>query len=137
MKKTNQITRKDSEKSRDTARKLLTLLVACVLSSAVYFWAASVETLWKPAIIGFLVSASVIFIVYFAVNRGMTELNITPDMISDTLTPDEKTALIEHAKERKKKTQWMLYIFIALITPVMIDLMRLFVFERIAQIFNG
>ena len=137
MKKTNQITRKDSEKSRDTARKLLTLLVACVLSSAVYFWAASVETLWKAAIIGFLVAASVVFIVYFAVNRGMTELNITPDMISDTLTPDEKTALIENAKERKKKTQWMLFLFIALITPVMIDLMRLFVFERIAQIFKG
>ena len=67
MKKTNQITRKDSEKSRDTARKLLTLLVACVLSSAVYFWAASVETLWKPAIIGFLVAASVVFIVYFEI----------------------------------------------------------------------
>ena len=137
MKKTNQITRKDSEKSRDTARKLLILLLACVLSSAVYFWTASVETLWKAAIIGFLVAASVVFIVYFAVNRGMTELNITPDMISDTLTPDEKIALIENAKERKKKTQWMLYLFIALITPVMIDLMRLFVFERIAQIFNG
>ncbi|MBO4322604.1 MAG: hypothetical protein J5919_06355 [Clostridia bacterium] len=116
---------------RAAAKKLLVLALAVTVSSAVYFWAITLEKYWKTAVIAYLVAASVVIIAYFIVNRGLTENNITPEMISDELSAEEKAGLIERAAERKKKTSWMLVLFIAIITPVMIDLLRLFVFSRL------
>ena len=120
------------DKSNSGAIKLLLKTAGfCLLSSLVYFSLQNSQLLWKPAIILWIAAASVTILAYFIINKGFSENNLTVEMLSDRMSHEEKLAFIEHAENRKKKTSWMLILFVSLITPLMIDLIMLFTVDGI------
>jgi len=124
----------DDKAVRKANFKLLAKVAgAALLSSLIYFAAMLSEKLWMPVIIAYIAAATIVIIAYFIINKGFTENELTEEMLSDDMSHEEKLAFIEHAAERKKKTAWMLILFIALITPLMIDLARLFVFDGLLE----
>lgn len=113
-------------------KRLALILIAAVFASAtLYFVLVGFARLWKPAVIVWTAAASVTIIAYFIINKGFTENGITPEMLPDSMSEEEKAAYIEKSLGRKKKSRWMLVVFIALIFPLAADIFRLFVFERL------
>ena len=102
-----------------------------MLSCAVYFFIVTNfgATAQTVAVTVFLVLSCAVAILYFAVNRGLVMANATPEMLPDTMTPEEKEQTIATAAERKRKTRWMVAAVFALILPVLLDAFYLFVLE--------
>ena len=116
---------------KKTLKTLLILAGASVLSCAVYFFivanfGAEAQT---AAVTVFLVLSCGMAILYFAVNRGLVMASATPEMLPDSMTPEEKEQAIATAAERKRKTRWMAAAVFALILPVLLDAFYLFVLE--------
>ena len=112
-------------------RRLLMLAGASILSCLCYFGALSVfgpEAQFVPVIVFLLLSCG-LAVFYFIYNRGLVVAGATPDMLPDTMSYEEKTAAIEAAVERKKKTAWIAAAVFALILPVLLDAFYLFVLE--------
>jgi hypothetical protein len=126
-------------------KKLLWLLLGCsVASTLVYFTAVSdplrywLIASFAPEVaqvisgifgigtmVAFAVVAAVFLVVYILYNRGFTRDNVTPDMLPDTMSEHEKTAFIQDAVERKRKSKWMIIVIVALFCPLAIDFLIL------------
>lgn len=126
-------------------KKLLWSLIGCsVASTLVYFVAVSdVLRIWIVAnfasdvarilagifgigtMVAFAVVATVFLVVYILYNRGFTRDNVTPEMLPDTMSEHEKTAFIQEAVDRKRKSKWMIIVIIALFCPLAIDFLIL------------
>ena len=116
------------EAFKKNKKYLLPLLVNTVLFYAVYSVLSNTPActivLWVYAAL--TVGFSITYIIY---NRGFTRKNLTPDMLSDTMTAEEKQRFIDDGNERLDKSKWMITIIFPLVMTFMIDIMILFMIE--------
>lgn len=75
-----------------------------------------------------LIGFSAAYVIY---NQGFYRKNITPDMLPDTMTAEEKQAAIDEGKTRLEKSKWMITIIFPLVMTFILDILILFMIEPI------
>lgn len=107
---------------------LLPLLLNTVLFYAVYAVLNNtpfyIVVLWV-----YFVALTGFTLAYIIYNRGFSHRNITADMLSDTMTAEEKQKFLDDIKERSQKSKWMITIIFPLVMTFMIDIVILFMIE--------
>lgn len=138
-KKTDYYSRKKEEASaEEKARKqesfkrnkkyILPLLFNTVIFYAVYAILSNTPAcnavLWIyfAALVGFAIA----YVIY---NRGFVYKNVTAEMLSDTMTAEEKQQLLSNVKSRSDRSKWMITIIFPLVMTFMIDIVILFMLE--------
>ncbi len=108
-------------------RSLLLLLFAnsAVLMS-VYFVTASRGF---PIYYIYLAAGAVLGLAYVIYNKGFSGKNVTPEMLPDTMTLEEKEAFLEDSRRRLRASRWMLTLILPIILTFAADLFYLFVLE--------
>ena len=93
---------------------MLMLAANTVLLLLIYFYLPSlIKFSYLPTIYLFLGGALGLYYVIY--NRGFSGKNVTPDMLPDTMTLEEKQQFIEDCKQRLQKSKWVLTILIPIV----------------------
>ena len=134
----NQSPRQEPPKKQPTKRDklLFWLIIGCsALSTILYFTVIEIskymESLITAQILGigimvlYAVAGAAFLFTYLIYNRGFTRDHITPDMLPDTMSEQEKRDFIDSALQRKRKSKWMLVVIFALFIPLAIDFLVL------------
>ena len=112
---------------------MLSLLVNTVILMVIYFWLPTqFEFPYLPFI--YLGIGAVLLLYYVIYNQGLSGKNVTPDMLSDTMSLEEKQQYIKDSRERMKKSNWVLTILIPIMLVFAVDMIYLFV---IPMLFGG
>lgn len=109
--------------SREKKRLAGYLMINTVLLSVLYF---VLQHAGFPAHYVYIGVGIVLGFAYVIYNRGFSGKNVTPDMLPDTMTAEEKQTFIEDSKERMKKSEWMLTLLLPILVAVLLDFMYLF-----------
>ncbi|MBQ7335075.1 MAG: hypothetical protein IJW92_01195 [Clostridia bacterium] len=119
---------------KSEAKKLMLLLLAnTVILIFVYFFTAN---LGFPIHYIYLTAAAGLAIYYVIYNRGFAGKGITPEMLPDTMSPEEKQEFIEDCRRRLKKSRWVLTILLPLIITFAIDIFYLFAIPYLTELFK-
>ena len=66
---------------------------------------------------------------YIIYNRGFSRRNVTPEMLPDTMTLEEKTEFIADGERRLEKSKWLITIIFPLMMTFCLDVFYIFVVE--------
>ncbi|MBQ7320062.1 MAG: hypothetical protein IJW97_07800 [Clostridia bacterium] len=108
-------------------RLMLMLFGNSIIILAVYFILNSMN-FW-PIFFIYMGIAAVLVLIYTIYNRGFVYKGVTPDMLPDTMTAEEKRKILTEAAARMKKTRWMLTLIIPFLLAFMLDALYLFLLE--------
>ena len=98
----------------------VTLLVLLVYRVAMNFpW-------FKVVFIAYMVIAPALILVYIFYNRGFSRRGVTPEMLPEEWSEEQKEAWIEDGKERMRRSKWMIVPIFALVFTFGVDLIELF-----------
>ena len=130
----NQPPRKQPEPKKATKQDklLFWLVLGCSAASALLYFtlvelSKYMESLITAQILGigvmvlYAVTGAAFLFTYIIYNRGFTRDNITPDMLPDTMSEQQKADFIQNGKDRKRKSKWMIIVIFALFVPLAID----------------
>ncbi len=130
----NQPPRKQPEPKKATKQDklLFWLVLGCSAASALLYFtlvelSKYMESLITAQILGigvmvlYAVTGAAFLFTYIIYNRGFTRDNITPDMLPDTMSEQQKADFIQSGKDRKRKSKWMIIVIFALFVPLAID----------------
>lgn len=130
----NQPPRKQPEPKKATKQDklLLGLVLGCsAASTLIYFTlielSKHMESLITAQVLGigvmvlYAVAGAAFLFTYIIYNRGFTRDNITPDMLPDTMSEQQKEEFIQNGKDRKRKSKWMIIVIFALFVPLAVD----------------
>lgn len=104
-------------------KKLLTLLLTFVVATVIYQLAIYYCLEWMVHV--YYIGAGVLAVLYIVINRGMLKKPEKSDL-PDSMTDAEKDAFISEAADRRKRSEFILYLLFALILSIVIDLMYIF-----------
>lgn len=68
---------------------------------------------------------------YVIYNRGFSRMNVTPEMLPNSMSAEEKEAFINDGKARIEKSKWMLTIIFPLLMTFILDTLNIYIFEPI------
>lgn len=117
----------------------LILLVGSAASACLYFFLVDVSELaMQITSIAYMVAACVVAIAYAIVNKGLLADRITPEMLPSSMSNNEKAEYFEKAREKKRRTKWMIALLFILLFPIVLDLLKLFVIDKLfPDLFNN
>ena len=110
---------------------LLQLAISAVLLLTAYF--VGVYAFSVPMEIPYVVAGTTLGLYYVIYNRGFSRRNVTPDMLPDTMSVEEKQAFIEDGKRRSERSRWVLIVLLPMIFALIIDLAILFVVPTVKE----
>ena len=123
-KKKKQVTVTETKKKKKfPVKRALILLGLTALIFAEYQVMITLE--FAPAVHIYWIGLAVFAMIYIAINRG-TFRPILPSDLSDELTNEEKTAIINEQARRFEKSRPLLYIIIAILFTLLFDTAYLF-----------
>lgn len=131
MKKNKEIYARGAQKPFNW--KLALILVAGSLaSSLLYFFLIGVSELsMKITVIAYMVAACLVAIAYVIVNKGLVADRITEDMLPEEMSNNEKAEYFEKAAQKKKDSRWMIVLLFVILVPLVLDMMKLFVIDKL------
>lgn len=89
-------------------------------------------------VMGFYLALTAIFtFAYVIYNRGFSRRNLTPEMLPEEWSEEQKTAYIEDGARRMKKSKWMLTVIFPLVLTFMFDCIELFWGDFFANLFQS
>lgn len=109
-------------------KRALILVLTTVVSMGIYFFLTS-TSLWKVAVLAYIIIASVLIIAYFIINRAFTGSGVTYEMLPDTMTHKEKEEYLADVADRERRSRPMLMVIFPIIVTLLVDLFRLFVLD--------
>ncbi len=116
----------------EAKRNIYLLLINSVLFVALYFAVAS----RFPYILILYFAAAVVFaFTYVIYNKGFSGRGVTPEMLPDTMSPEEKQKFIDDSRRRMQKSGWMLTILFPLLLALMLDMMGQFLLPMLKDFF--
>ncbi len=120
--------------NNESARLALLLLVNSILFSVLYFVVANAGFDYIfPIYTGLSAILAIVFVVY---NRGFSRRNVTPEMLPDTMSEEEKREFIEDGKKRLSASRWMLAFLFPLVLAIALDVMYLFLLPMLGEMFS-
>ena len=126
--------------SKKTRKKAVSLIFSSIASLIVYYGvgATNIPMLQMGVMVAYMIAFGGLLAAYIIYNRAFSRKNITPEMLPDHWSVDEKQNFIRDGEERMKKSQWMLMIIIPLLVTFAAEAMYLFVWEGlIAPMLGG
>ncbi len=112
-------------------RMALMLIANTVLLVAIYYTAQGIAEelpiIGYIATFGYMACLAGFLIAYIIYNRAFTRKGLTPEMLADTMSYEEKMRIIEDANAREARSKWMLTVIIPFTFTIMIDALYLFV----------
>ena len=118
-------------------QRLLLLLLFCntILFATVYFAVPQVFFFrYLPHVYIAIAAALGIWFVFY--NRGFSRRNVTPDMLPDAMTEEEKQAWIEDGRTRFRRSRWVLTVILPIILTFLLDLLYLFFYPMVEGLFK-
>ena len=103
---------------------MLILVANTIGLTALYYVLPMFGFFYMPHI--YLMAGGGLALWYIIYNRGFNTRGKTPDMLSDTLSLEERRELIRIGEERFEKTRWVLLILLPLLLVFLIDIVYLF-----------
>ena len=125
-----------SGKPQDPEKKALMwrLLLHCLIILAIYFILVALHFEYIFHIyVGVGAVLGLSFVIY---NRGFAAKGITPEMLPDTMSYEEKLAFIEDSKQRLHKSKWMLSVLFPIIFVFALDMMYLYLLPMLQETFG-
>ena len=115
----------DPAREREARQLMLMLLGSSVLILTVYFVLNSLE-FW-PIFFIYMGISAVLILIYVIYNKGFVYKDATPEMLPNTMTPEQKETVLGEAKARLRKSRWMLTLIIPFVLAFMLDALYLFI----------
>ena len=97
-----------------------------LLLLAIYYFSMNFH-FFRFVMWGYMIALAVLVVVYIVYNKGMYFKGVTEEMLPDSMSPDEKRALINGAKRRLDGSRWMLVLIIGFIVTFAVEAILLFV----------
>ena len=116
-------------------RYILPLILNTIVFFGLYSYLVDVSpsvmmvTLW----VYFALTAGFCF-AYVIYNRGFSRMNLTPDMLPDSMSAEEKAAFIEDGKDRIEKSKWMITIIFPLLMTFILDIVYMYIIEPMFEL---
>ena len=116
-------------------RYILPLILNTIVFFGLYSFLVDVSpsvmmvTLW----VYFALTAGFCF-AYVIYNRGFSRMNLTPDMLPDSMSTEEKAAFIEDGKDRIEKSKWMITIIFPLLMTFILDIVYMYIIEPMFEL---
>jgi hypothetical protein len=89
-------------------------------------------------VMGVYLALTAIFVfTYVIYNGGFTRRHITPDMLPDEWTEEQKNAYIADGVNRMQKSKWMLTVIFPLVLTFMFDCIELFWGDLFTRLFQS
>ena len=85
----------------------------------------------------YLALTAVFTFAYVIYNRGFTRRHLTPDMLPEEWSDEQKTAYIADGTERLRKSKWMLTVIFPLVLTFMFDCIELFWGDLFTRLFES
>ena len=118
-------------------KNILRLLVLVALTLAVYLvYNVFVEMYFYPIMITYTSICTVAVFTYVIYNRGFSRRGITPEMLPDTMTAEQKQEFIEDGQRRLKKSRPLLMVVFAFAFTFIMDIISLFALPFLSNIFS-
>ena len=116
------------QKLAKNKKYILPLIVNTLISLTVYWYLMEkpyfMVVLWVYFALTIGVTAA--YIIY---NRGFSRRNVTPEMLPDTMTLEEKTEFIADGERRLEKSKWLITVIFPLMMTFCLDVFYIFVVE--------
>ena len=116
------------QKFAKNKKYILPLIVNTLISLTVYWYLMEksyfMVVLWVYFALTIGVTAA--YIIY---NRGFSRRNVTPEMLPDTMTLEEKTEFIADGERRLEKSKWLITVIFPLTMTFCLDVFYIFVVE--------
>jgi flagellar basal body-associated protein FliL len=107
---------------------MLLLVLNTVALMAIYFFLAQKEFPYTHYI--YIGAGVLLGFGYLLYNRGFSGKGVTPDMLPDTMSIEEKNAFIEKSAARAQKSKWVLTVLFPIIITLAVDMIYLFFFVK-------
>jgi len=112
------------------------LIASCIILPA-FYRVMSHYAHFEIVMIAYMVLCTAFVFGYVIYNRGFSRKGITPDMLPDSMSEEEKTAFIEDGKQRLRRSRWMLIVILGFVVTFALDLAELFVLPMVKGWFAG
>ena len=109
--------------SRESAQLSVLLLINSILFPVLYFTVANAG--FDYILYVYTALAAILAFVFVIYNRGFSRKNITPEMLPDTMSAEEKKEFIADGERRLSASRWMLAFLFPLILAVALDVIIL------------
>ena len=136
--------------SAETKKLFVITLINSLMLAFIYFGSMATNIVIIPA---FVITAypimlgqivyftywtvfAVFVVVYLVYNRAFRRKGITPDMLPDTMSAEEKEEYIIDGKRRQASSKWMLAVIIPLLVTIGLDAIYLFTWPMVQNLFN-
>lgn len=127
----------EKSKKPDT-KAVVTLILLVLVTLAVFLFYRLMMNLphFEIVLIAYMVLSVAFVVAYLIYNRGMTRRGVTPEMLPDDWSEEQKTEFIEDGIRRQKKSRWMILPIFAFLFTFAIDAMELFVIPFFVEMFT-
>ena len=78
--------------------------------------------------------ATVVIFTYVIYNRGFSRMGLTPEMLPDTMTDEQKAEFIENGKERLRRSRPLLILIFAFAFTFIFDILELFALPLVKEL---
>lgn len=134
MGKTNKSRHQMPEKkqlSDESVRLATSLVINSVLLLFVYYGAMAINIpiIASAVTIAYMVILGGFLIAYVAYNRAFSRKGITPDMLPDSWSQEQKQNYIDDGERRIKRSRWMLAVIIPFLVTFIADALYLFIWN--------
>ena len=108
-------------------KNLLKLLILIAVTLTVYLiYSVLVEIYFYPVMITYTVLTTACILTYVIYNRGFSRKGLTPEMLPDTMSDEEKAEFIEDGNRRLKRSRPLLVVSFAFIFTFAMDIFVLY-----------
>lgn len=111
----------------------LRLLLHTVILAVIYFLLAAKGL---PVHLVYVGAGAVLALVYVIYNRGFVWKNATEETLPDSMTLEEKRALLEDSRTRASRSEWMLTLILPMIVTLLLDYAYLFLLPHVEELFR-
>ena len=110
------------------------LILSCILTFAVY--RILLDVIYEYALIAYMVILAGFLFAFLLYNRGMSRKGVSPDMLPDSWSMEQKEAFIQDGKERLRRSKWMLIVILAFTFTLAADFIELYFLPMIQGWFS-
>ncbi len=105
--------------SKQATKTALLVLMNTILFFALYYGCIALR--FNAIFFVYLGLAAVLLIIYVVYNQGFALRGVTPEMLDEALSLEERQAMIDRAAARDKSSRWMMTLILPLIVTVLAD----------------
>ena len=128
------------KKSLKLTWKTVLMLVALILVTVALFGFYEImmrtSSLFRFVLPAYMIISALLILIFLLYNRGVSRQGVTPEMLPEEWTEEQKNDFIEDGKRRLRKSRWMIIPIFAFLFTFAVDAMRLYLPDVLANLFG-